>query len=90
MISAAQVKAGRRLLGWSQGDLAQNAGVSQLAVARFETIGTIISTQALVIRQTLEEAGVQFSTVDRRTRKAMSEDEILLAAEAEDDLEESD
>jgi predicted transcriptional regulator len=90
MISAAQVKAGRRLLGWSQGDLAQNAGVSQLAVARFETIGTIISTHALVIRQTLEDAGVQFATEGRRIRKMMSEDEILLAAEAEDDLEESD
>jgi predicted transcriptional regulator len=90
MISAAQVKAGRRLLGWSQGDLAQNAGVSQLAVARFETIGTIVSTQALVIRQALEDAGVQFSTENRRMKKTLSEDEILLAAEAEDDLEESD
>ena len=37
LVHAAQVRAARALLGWSQGDLAERAGISKQAVNRIES-----------------------------------------------------
>jgi len=39
LVYAAQVRAARALLGWSQGDLAERAGISKQTVNRFESAG---------------------------------------------------
>jgi transcriptional regulator with XRE-family HTH domain len=60
-ISPEQAIAARRLLGWSQSDLARMAGVTELAVARFETrerMPAAMTTSA--IRKAFEAAGVKF------------------------------
>jgi transcriptional regulator with XRE-family HTH domain len=61
-ISATQCRAARRLLGWSQEDLAGEIGMSTSTIATFERgsrnpyAGTLMS-----IRNTLEVAGIDFS-----------------------------
>jgi predicted transcriptional regulator len=90
VISETQIKAARRLLGWSQSDLALNAGVSQIAVARIETIGDSSGNQRTAIRRALEEAGVAFVRGNPGVERLLSDPEALLALEAEDDAEESD
>ena len=37
LVYAAQVRAARALLGWSQGDLAERAGISKQSVNRIES-----------------------------------------------------
>lgn len=39
LVYAAQVRAARALLGWSQGDLAERASVSKQCVNRIESAG---------------------------------------------------
>jgi transcriptional regulator with XRE-family HTH domain len=90
VISETQIKAARRLLGWSQSDLALNAGVSQIAVARIETIGKLSGKQRIAIRRALEEAGVAFGRGNPGVEMSLSDPEALLALEAEDENEESD
>jgi predicted transcriptional regulator len=90
VISETQIKAARLLLGWSQTDLALNAGVSQIAVARIETIGNPSGKQRTAIRRALEEAGVAFIRGKPGVEMLLSDREVLLALEAEDDTEESD
>ena len=64
-IFAAQVRAGRALLNWSQTELAAKAGVSRSALARIEAGGrdARVSTVRAVRRQ-LEESGVVFAPPD--------------------------
>ncbi|MBV9066031.1 MAG: helix-turn-helix transcriptional regulator [Methylobacteriaceae bacterium] len=64
MLYAAQLRAGRALLGWRQDDLAKRAGVGLATVQRIEQSGGIVTGNARTIwklQATLEGAGVQFS-----------------------------
>jgi transcriptional regulator with XRE-family HTH domain len=59
LITPEQCRVGRRLLGWSQLDLAQRAGASTVALARFESRSWPVSEDARkALQRTLEAAGV--------------------------------
>ena len=62
MIEPAQVRAARALIGWSQAELADAAGVSVSLVNRFETgvPDSVPSETVAKIRAALESAGVAF------------------------------
>lgn len=62
LVYPAQLRAGRGLLGWSQTDLAQHAGLSLPTVKRVETdLGIRVSEDArLKLCSALERAGVEF------------------------------
>jgi transcriptional regulator with XRE-family HTH domain len=62
MIEAAQVRAARALIGWSQAELAAAAALPVLTVDRFETGGTkSVPAEAIEkMRVALESAGVTF------------------------------
>ena len=62
MIEAAQVRAARALIGWSQAELGGAAGVSPSIVDRFETgqPDSIPSEAVAKMRAALESAGVAF------------------------------
>ncbi len=60
-ISAAQVRAARGLIGWSQDELVSISGVPKRTVARFELgEGTPQRRTLAAIRAALESAGVEF------------------------------
>jgi predicted transcriptional regulator len=61
MITPAQCRAARGLIGWSQQELAKNAGVGTVAVHQLET-GTSQPRRATldVVKRALEAAGVEF------------------------------
>jgi transcriptional regulator with XRE-family HTH domain len=62
MISVAQIRAARGLLGWSQDQLADGAGLSVPTVKRMEAQSAIrVSDDARnAVRRALEKAGVEF------------------------------
>jgi transcriptional regulator with XRE-family HTH domain len=61
MITGEQIKAARKLLGWSQMTLAFEARVDQSTVAKFERGESRPSvTTVSTIKRTLESAGVEF------------------------------
>ena len=61
MISSEQCRAGRALLDWSQGDLANAAGVGIVTVRQLEAAIHVPRRATLeVIRRALEGAGVEF------------------------------
>jgi len=61
MISAAQLRAARGLLGWSQAKTASAARVGLSTVRNFETgSSTPIGNNLAAIRSALESAGVDF------------------------------
>jgi transcriptional regulator with XRE-family HTH domain len=62
MIEAAQVRAARALIGWSQTELADAAGVPLSIVERFETgaPGPVAGEAFAKLRAALEVAGVAF------------------------------
>jgi transcriptional regulator with XRE-family HTH domain len=62
MIEAAQIRAARALIGWSQTRLAETAGVPLSIVERFETGAPdpIAANAADKMRTALEAAGVVF------------------------------
>jgi transcriptional regulator with XRE-family HTH domain len=63
MITGAQVKAARNLLGWSVVDLASRSAVGRNAVASFEDEGRRPAEQFVdQIRAALERAGIEFSS----------------------------
>jgi hypothetical protein len=66
MIEAAQVRAGRALIGWSQSELANAAGLPLAIVELLETSGVEKVPAAAVakMRATLESAGVVFIPED--------------------------
>jgi transcriptional regulator with XRE-family HTH domain len=58
-MTPAQCKAARTLLGWSQTELAQNAGVGRSIVTGFEQESRQISDHALSkLQLALEDAGI--------------------------------
>jgi len=60
-ITGAQVKAARRLLGWSQGTLAGEIGVSATTVLKFEKGKRQFSVLEIsAMRRALEWAGIEF------------------------------
>jgi transcriptional regulator with XRE-family HTH domain len=67
MVTIEQVKAARKLLGWSQGVLAVNAGVSQTTVAHFETGKRAgVDWIPLNLLRALESAGIEFVADEAR------------------------
>jgi transcriptional regulator with XRE-family HTH domain len=68
MLTAAQIRAGRALIGWTQTDLAQASGVSAVAIKKFERnltdprLSTINNIQAA-----FDRAGVIFLDVGEMT-----------------------
>jgi transcriptional regulator with XRE-family HTH domain len=62
MITVEQVKAARKLLGWSQLTLSFEAGLSQRTVVDFETrVGQPREKTVSRIQHALESAGVEFA-----------------------------
>jgi transcriptional regulator with XRE-family HTH domain len=62
LITVEQLRAARALLGWSQTDLASQAGLSVPTVKRLEgAFGPHVSDKArLKMQKTLERAGISF------------------------------
>jgi transcriptional regulator with XRE-family HTH domain len=61
MITGEQVKAARKLLGWSQMTLALEANVEQSTIAKFERGESRAGERTVsAIRRALEAAGVEF------------------------------
>jgi len=61
LICAAQVRAARGWLSWSQDDLATRSGVSLKSIARYEAERSVPHDKTLIkLRATFEEAGVVF------------------------------
>jgi transcriptional regulator with XRE-family HTH domain len=66
IIESAQVRAGRALIGWSQAELANAAGLPLALVELFETGGAnkVHAGAFAKMRATLESAGVAFIPED--------------------------
>ena len=64
MLSSSQIKAARALLGWSGTDLANKSGVGITTLRRYELqvgIPSANTSVLMLIKQALEEAGIQFT-----------------------------
>jgi transcriptional regulator with XRE-family HTH domain len=62
MITNDQLRAARKLLGWSQADLAARIGVNGAAISDFEISGRVHPTLNLpALFQVLQVAGVEFT-----------------------------
>jgi transcriptional regulator with XRE-family HTH domain len=69
MITGDQVKAARKLLGWSQMTLALDAGTNQQTVVKFERGQSRTQVQTIsALQRALEAGGVEFAG-DVRLRK---------------------
>jgi transcriptional regulator with XRE-family HTH domain len=63
-VSPEQVKAARKLLGWSQADLARLAGVTEQQVRRFEERARVPwGARVAAMRRVFERAGIEFTGV---------------------------
>jgi transcriptional regulator with XRE-family HTH domain len=61
MITGEQVKAARKLLGWSQMRLSRKSGFGDSTIAKFERGEMPLSVLSVsTIKRTLEDAGVDF------------------------------
>lgn len=61
MITAAQIRAARALIGWKQTDLAAASGVSEMSVKNIERGVTDPRASTLqALQSALEQAGVDF------------------------------
>src|SRR5438552_2403956 len=61
MLTPAQLRAARALIGWTRDDLAKKAGVASVTVKGFEYLGADSKISTLQkMRRALETAGVQF------------------------------
>jgi len=66
MISPAQIRAARALIGWKQTELASAAGLSEMSVKNIERGSTDPRVSTLeAIRTALEAAGVEFINDER-------------------------
>ena len=64
MVSSYQIKAARAMLGWSAIELANRSGVGSASIKRYEVqpgIPIANTKNLMVIRNTFEEAGIEFS-----------------------------
>jgi predicted transcriptional regulator len=62
MISIPQLRAARALLGWSQADLAENAGLSEISVKNIERGAATPKTSTMeALITAIEKAGVEFT-----------------------------
>jgi predicted transcriptional regulator len=62
-VSIRQIKAGRALLGWSQGDLANKSDVSLPTIKRLEAVEDVLGGREGTIKKILSamtEAGLEF------------------------------
>ncbi len=67
MLTPAQLRAARALVGWSRETLAEKAGVSAQTVTGFELLGANSRISTLYkIRRALEAAGVRFIDEDEQ------------------------
>jgi transcriptional regulator with XRE-family HTH domain len=67
MVTIAQVRGARGLLGWSQTALADAAGLSEPTIKRYETAGAKVSPEAVSkIVDALKAAGIEFTNGGRR------------------------
>ena len=67
MITGAQIRQARKLLGWSANELARRTSMQTSRVHRSECVNgelPITTQHAAVIRQALEKAGVEFTNGD--------------------------
>ena len=70
MLTPAQLRAARALVGWSRETLAEAAGVSAQTVTGFELLGADSKISTLnKIRRALEAAGVEFIDEDAETKR---------------------
>ena len=60
IITDAQSRAARGLLGWTQADLAASTGLSRETIQKFERGGDMRLSNVHVLRSAFEKAGVQF------------------------------
>lgn len=61
MISPAQIRAARALLGWKQTDLARESGVSEISIKNIERGATDPRASTLrAIQSSFEQAGIVF------------------------------
>jgi DNA-binding XRE family transcriptional regulator len=61
-VTAAQVRGARGLLGWSQQQLAEKAGLVRRTIASIEAADTRVSNESLgAVRSALENEGVVFT-----------------------------
>jgi transcriptional regulator with XRE-family HTH domain len=79
MIYAAQIRAARALLNWSQGDLAERAGISKQSVNRIEngSMDARFSTMT-ALNEAIRGAGVEMSEDPTGTvRLSIARDRLL-------------
>ena len=79
LVYAAQIRAARGLLNWSQGELAERAGVSKQSVTRIEIGATDprLSTMA-ALYQAIRSAGVVLADdVDGMVQLSISREKLL-------------
>ena len=63
MISNRQIRAARALLGWSQGRLAEAAGVSLMTIKRLEASDEAFNARfatVMKVKDAVERAGIEF------------------------------
>ena len=66
MITAAQIMAARKLLGWKRDQLARQAGISMTTLKKVEEGWSALSPdQSDELQRVLESGGVQFTTGDQ-------------------------
>ena len=79
LIYAAQIRAARGLLNWSQGELAVRAGVSKQSVTRIEagTMGPRFSTMT-ALNEAIRAAGVEIAEdINGTVRLTVSREKLL-------------
>ena len=79
IVYAAQIRAARGLLNWSQGELAERAGVSKQSVTRIEIGATDprLSTMT-ALNEAIRSAGVVLGDdVDGKVRLSISREKLL-------------
>lgn len=75
MITTAQIRGARGILGWSQGDLAERTDISATSIGSIENGITQARTSTLeIIQRTFEDAGIEFLASDGIRKKSVEID----------------
>ncbi len=78
MITTAQIRGARGILGWSQGDLAERTDISATSIGSIENGITQARTSTLeIIQRTFEDAGIEFLASDGIRKRTVSEIQIF-------------